>query len=505
MGWLFFRIEPWRFPLGVMRGLLYPHGTTIGFTDSLPWVSVFCKLIAPVLPAAFHPFGLWLALCYALQAYMAAKIVKLVSPSRVIQVLGGVLYAISAPLVLRVGHEALCAHWMLLLAIWLHLSPWTGARAVRRAVWMMVALNVFAAGIHPYLAVMLLVMALALYVRLRLENALSTWLAVRAALVSVAGTVAVFYLFAYLGSDAPPGSPGFGEFSADLATFVNPGEYSTFFGSLPMGPRQYEGIAYLGVGVLGLAVFGAGGWISQRRTVRVRRYAPLVVACLALALFAFANPITWLGRPVLRLDALYRPFKPLVEAFRSSGRFIWPLHYLLVTVAVSATVVALRGRPRIAAVVLALAVALQARELRTESASAYLSKTWSPPASPGWGLVSGAYQHMALYPPMVKDIQGVPFDEARVAKLAYVAYRAGMTINSGYTARLSTANIVYAHDWARNPEASDLHADTVYVAEPSARPLLERAGGRCGSIDALAVCVRADRKTRLLEYLEGHP
>ena len=39
---------------------------------------------------------------------------------------------------------------------------------------------------------------------------------------------------------------GFGQFSADLLTFVNPLQWSRFFPAIAMGPRQYEGFAYLG-------------------------------------------------------------------------------------------------------------------------------------------------------------------------------------------------------------------------------------------------------------------
>ncbi len=49
-----------------------------------------------------------------------AKIVKLFSPSKIHQALGGALFTVSAVLNLRVGHETLCTHWVLLLCIWMH-------------------------------------------------------------------------------------------------------------------------------------------------------------------------------------------------------------------------------------------------------------------------------------------------------------------------------------------------------------------------------------------------
>jgi hypothetical protein len=504
-GWLFYRIEPWHLPLGSMRGLLYPYGTTVGLTDSIPWVAVLCKLASPMLPPTFQFFGLWLGLCFALQGYVAAKIVKLASPSKLHQALGGALFTLSAPLVLRVGHEALCAHWMLLVCIWLHLKPYGSARTARRAILHMIALNVLAAGIHPYLEVMVLALAFALYARLRLANLLSVGRASVAAVLTAGTATAVFYLFGYLGGDANPGSPGFGDFSADLATFVNPAGYSRFFDALPSGSRQYEGMAYVGAGVVGLTIFGTGAALREARIVRRWKHVPIVVVCVALAVFALANPITWLGKPVLRLDFVYRSYAWLTGPFRSSGRFIWPLFYLVLTYAVVVTVRSFRRRPHLASMVLALVVWVQARELRVDSAREYLSKAWAPSSNPAWTLLSGTYEHMALYPPMVSGIRGVPFDEPRVAKLGYVAFSAKMTLNSGYTSRMSSGSIAYAQQWATMPEATNLQPDTVYVADVDVRPTLERAGGRCGSIDSLLVCVRADRKTAFSDYLDAHP
>ena len=44
-----------------------PDGTAISYTDSLPWVSIFFKLLRGMLPATFQWFGLYTLLCFALQ------------------------------------------------------------------------------------------------------------------------------------------------------------------------------------------------------------------------------------------------------------------------------------------------------------------------------------------------------------------------------------------------------------------------------------------------------
>src|SRR5438874_764400 len=43
MGWVFFREVPWQLPLGALPNLVYPLGTTVGYTDSIPWLAILFK------------------------------------------------------------------------------------------------------------------------------------------------------------------------------------------------------------------------------------------------------------------------------------------------------------------------------------------------------------------------------------------------------------------------------------------------------------------------------
>ena len=52
-------------------------GVNISFTDSLPWVSVLFKLLAPVLPAQFQWFGLYELAAFILQGMAAALVLGL--------------------------------------------------------------------------------------------------------------------------------------------------------------------------------------------------------------------------------------------------------------------------------------------------------------------------------------------------------------------------------------------------------------------------------------------
>ncbi|MHC1772856.1 MAG: DUF6311 domain-containing protein [Flexilinea sp.] len=52
-GWMFFRDSSWSWPLGLAINMGYPIGANISYTDSIPIVSIFFKLISSLLPEHF--------------------------------------------------------------------------------------------------------------------------------------------------------------------------------------------------------------------------------------------------------------------------------------------------------------------------------------------------------------------------------------------------------------------------------------------------------------------
>jgi hypothetical protein len=114
LGWLFFRLEPWRLPLGSIRRLSYPIGTWLAYTDSIPWLSVALRTLHHLLPVDFQFIGPWLALCFILQGAFGGRLVASFSTAPLHRFLGGALFVLSPVLRTRVGHDALCAQWPLL-------------------------------------------------------------------------------------------------------------------------------------------------------------------------------------------------------------------------------------------------------------------------------------------------------------------------------------------------------------------------------------------------------
>ena len=117
-GWLFYRQSPLSLPLCETDHLNWPDGTSIAFTDSIPLFAAFFRLLSPLLPQTFQYFGLYTALCVALQGGFAALLVGLFVHSDLTAMLGSVPFVLSPLLLERaLRHTSLAAHFLILAAL----------------------------------------------------------------------------------------------------------------------------------------------------------------------------------------------------------------------------------------------------------------------------------------------------------------------------------------------------------------------------------------------------
>jgi hypothetical protein len=520
LGWLFYRNEPLRFPLGAIESWLYPAGTTLGYTDSIPWLGFLFRPFSRVLPADFQYIGMWLLLCFAAQGAMAAVLMKLASNNPLHQALGGSLLAAVPTLRVRAGHASLCAHAALLALIWLHARPYRDPNGARRSIFVALLVNVLLAGIHPYLAAMVAVLTIALALRFRfVDRALSSSGFAMAIAAVCAIQVGFAFLLGYLGTGTPPGVGGFGFYASDLSTFVNPGTYSRWLPRGSMGTLAYEGFAYVGIGALGVIAFALAALRGSRwRALPWSRVLPLTCAALCMGAFAVSWTVRVFGHVLIDLGPNLHRLERLIAPFRSSGRFIWPLHYCLVA---GALLIVLRSwstiRPHLLSAALAILLAAQVGEstvpaLVPPHEISPGKMAWNTLLvrydSPRWAETAERYRHLALFPAEVvgSGCEGRNgYRKSVVVSLAYLAYRHRLTFNSGYVARLSPRVAQRCNAELTEVGQGKIDPQTVYVISEQDRQLFTRAGGSCGLIDGLLACVRPAMVDPVAEYLRAHP
>ncbi|GAB3463824.1 hypothetical protein GCM10027398_07720 [Azotobacter salinestris] len=148
------------------------------------------------------------------------------------------------------------------------------------------------------------------------------------------------------------GEGGFGFFRMNLLSFIQPvpAEWSKFFKARDgFGAGDYEGNAYMGLGFLLLLLVGlpyfwrnvCGSW---------RKHVALIGVCFILIMFAVSNNVG--------MGALNFSFSlpvVLVDVFgvlRASGRFIWPVWYLVLLFAFYVLFKELNGRQFLSVILL---------------------------------------------------------------------------------------------------------------------------------------------------------
>jgi len=499
MGWLFFRDAPWTFPLGSVPSLLYPVGTTIGFTDSNPIVSILLKPFSAWLPAEVQFIGPWLALCFMCQGYVGAALAGLVTKDKAQQVLAGMMFVASPVLAVRVGHDTLCAQWILLALLYLGLREYAGAREPGRAGWQTTALVVFAAGTHPYLAAMAFVLALAVFARLLADRLWSPIRAAAAAGATTALMLGMFWIIGYLSTGASTASSGFGDYSSDLLTLFNPDVLSHLFLDkvrFPTQGRQWEGIGFLGLGGVVAIAVAAVHLITTRPQVP-RRVWIMGGACVLLGCYALSSQIRLAGNTILDVSLVYAPFTSVVSAFRASGRFIWPLHYLALLAGIWGAIrIGQRRNASIGAVVLVVVVVLQVTDVR-------LDRFWLAPKqfrqapAEAFALAQGKFRHLALLPMQVLGVCGDPYEEDHVYRFMLLAYRLKLTYNSGIYARVDAPRISQAClALEQNLDAGKTDPATIYVVAPAYVERFQAIGGACGRFNGDWICVGKESDER---------
>ncbi len=437
LGWLFFRHEPWSFPLGRIRDYLAPMGTSICYTDSVPLLAIPLKVLAHWLPDPFQYLGIWMLLSCILQSVFGYLLSSVMLSGRWTRLAATLLFLTSPIMMYRQGgHIALASHWCLLWALWLCLRPVT-ARGWWGTMRSWLSMMGVTALVHPYLTVMCGAVALAFLSRSWLWDRLLDLRGAVAGVLGLAGEVlGLWWISGYidLGNGASYQDIGFGYFSLNLNALLNPLDSSRYLGPQPVGPGQYEGYAYLGLGLIVASIVALGALVVHRPKLHdAWRHAPLGIVLVVLMLFALSNDIRLGDRQVFA----YKPFWLLTAvggALRSSGRFAWPAYYFLICGVLWAlsSSIAKRALPWVLSAAVLLQVADMSPWYQRRAQLAGL-KFDDGLTSPEWARLANRFDRMLTYPPYEVSTQFA--NDFR--SLALWATRNGMATSAGYAARVS--------------------------------------------------------------------
>lgn len=435
--WEYFRISPWQFPLGLFSGYSWPETISIGLTGAIPLLAIPAKLLHPILPEHFQYFGLWMLFCYLAQAYFALKIFKLFKIYNPVYLFTGTMIVLTSSILLaRTGHLNLCAHWILLAGIWIYFDKGLSAN---KKLGLSCLLNAIAVWVHPYLILFTLALSVSTILKSVFEVELKWWKAIIHLALSLLSVILAWYLLGNFAlSFDNKESTGFGYFSANLNAFWNPGGYSLLLPESGYATEgQYEGNAYLGLGILLLIPFlfhYIFKKIVRKRAILI--HGPIWFAAAILFIFALSTSITFNEKILGHLDLGYR-FEEYASTFRASGRYVWLLFYLILLFSVIG-ILKTRLNDNYLMVILPLILLLQLIDLSSLlKRDLYISH--APYKSildkENWSIAFEEANIIMVYPPYSRQIHA-GYDNCYFIELAY---ERRIPINSGHLARYDEA------------------------------------------------------------------
>ncbi len=357
LGWCAYRESPWSFPLCLTDKLSYPITTSVMFTDSIPLWAVFFKLLSPLLPETFQYIGLFGLVTFALQGGFAALWLRKLKCSVPVAFVGSAIICFMTPLMQRMfTHTALSSHWIIFAALCIWFTDEKSFKHKYSCIALWCALAFVSVSIHIYVSAMFCVVLLGYCLFLALTRTAKKVVFARFFLPIASIVLSTFVFGGFVGSNYPGGGyPDF--FTSNLTALFDSDGWSKFgwpdLASATAG--QYEGFAYLGLGVIILvfiSLFSLAVRLELKRATEKTSDGTPAKLCFrdlisthpkgfSLAIVVMISLLLGLGSTVTCLDkTLFSyPFPDLIlmiwSVFRSTGRFTWIAMYIITAVTIT--------------------------------------------------------------------------------------------------------------------------------------------------------------------------
>ena len=367
-GYEWFVQSPWTWPILDISRAVGSHKSNAVLYDCIPIVALLGKIWKSLAGSIINPYPFWVTSVFAGNALAMAAFVRMLGQrSWLAMTIAGIFGTLSPEVHMRYGHMALGAQWIVVCALTTYVWFYRNRHLIRHMVLIFAGLCALSVSVHIYFYPMVASIAGAATLQAVFDRRLSLLPALAALIVFVAAGVVPLWVFGALGTSAIyVDASGFGRDSMNVLSPFWPqtsglfrwtGIYVLSRGIIEGVPGQYEGYSYLGGGVLLLLVVAT--WRERRSFASaVTKHAVLIAVLIFLTVWALSNRV-YLGQFLVASYPVPEFLDRTMFAwFRSSGRFFWPVGWLVVGLAVA---FGLRGlRPRYALTIGVLAVVLQA-------------------------------------------------------------------------------------------------------------------------------------------------
>ena len=485
LGWLFFRDSPWTFPIGLNPKYGLELSSSILYSDSNVLLALLFKPFSSLLPTPFQYFGIWLLVCFCLQAWFSWKLIGLISDNVLIRLLGSGLFTFSPPMIARSHYVInLSSHFLIIAALYISFNPKMPRRRLSWGILLAVS-----AMVHPYLLVMTVLIWIADLSRRVFKEGISVWnmLTELAILLVTVGLVCWQAGYFSIDDGGSLAGVGFGYYRMNLLSILDSNGWSYLLKDIAAAEdREIVGFNYLGSGILLLLIsvipILIGSWSQFIHTVK--KYLYLFILLLCLSVYAVSNNI---GFGPLDFAYYYLP-DSVLKVFgivRASGRMFWPVFYIIIFSIIFLVVQMYKKR---AIIFLNLAFIIQVvdtspgwRELR-RGLMTDQSRVWST------SLIDSFWKEA---PEKYKKVRHIPpsnFGEGWKSLATYAGVN-GLSTDAVYLSRVDNMAVTDAQQKAsRILRSGDFEQDSLYIL---ADDLLRRAA------------ISMDKDSTLLAKIDG--
>lgn len=525
IGWLYYSQDKWTWPITFSESLAYPTGAVISYSDSIPIFAVIFKTLKTlnIFTGTIQYFGVFFCLNLILQFFWGTKLIRLFTNNDAeglyIALASGTIFMMSPPMLWRLhGHFALTSHWLILVSLW---SFFKAKKSIQirnlRNVWMIQSVVILiSSGIHPYLAVMSLVLIIASFLQLFLQKK------VRASLLFllVIGSLTLMFIgwlfWGYFYIKGGGESQGYEIHSYNLFSIFtkNPERPSKFIISFALRPgQQFESYGYLGIGIISLCFANLFRLLYKKHeyksnfkklTALIYRNWLLLLVCMLLVLYAVSNQVTW-GESILFEYPLLPIVSDLTAKFRVGARFFWPVYYILI---LGIIVFSFRiwNRQQFK-VILLLVITLQFLDLLPvyQYSTEWMQNTSQESNNSEFNHLTKSsknYQKLMTFPSHQCGESPVSFPA-----LEKLAVTHGLKTNSAYLARYSENDLkIHCKALLDNISSGKLEDDSIYIFGSSlftiANKINQQVNGShiCGFQGGLIVCQKREKLSDSQNY-----
>ncbi len=477
LGWFFFRFEPWSFPIGKVAHYLYPVGTNVGFTDSIPLAAIFFKLFSPILPDTFQYIGLWLFLCHVLVAFFSIKLFARFSVHGIVQLIAVLIVVLNPVLLHRSIHPAGCSHWLIIGSMWLYFME-PGKYTPSRLLAYQGLFLLLGGLINPYFSLIAAGFFVALAWRLWMFDGLISFL--RASLSTVVAFSALFACWYAVGffefsNQGDLGvSGGYGLYAFNLNSFYNSGGWSAIHSGFPwVSWHQYESFMYLGAGMIGLLIIvGPATAIrhllrkstNQSPAIKVS-VIPLLCFVAVISLFAITNVVSWNDK-ILFTIPIPNKLLQVADIFRASARYFWVAYYLILFFGIMMAIQFV-GRIVFAVPLLIIVLLVQLYDYKLLLGTEHIDNyhTYHPPIQEAqWRRLFEMHDTFIFYPPF----ESTYLKDTDYRYFCYLAADYHKPIDLGYAARSDNKSIrQFEEGLKRDINHGKIGAKTLFITTPN--------------------------------------